>query len=476
MYVSAILIGILSCVAFIIITKEYRIAVSFDSVRYISISKNILGGEGIKDFSGRYNADQPLLYPMLLAAISFLGGFDPLNAAWILNCVLVGLTVFMITLLLLDILQNKWLGYLGILLITFSLPQSKVIFWAWTEPLFIFLVLAFFYAAHEFIKKNTLKNMLFLGFIAGLAMVTRYIGIILIPVGVIVLIAFSKLPLNKRVWNAIIYSFASSIMLAINLFFNYINTQTFFGPRSKSIFTLSQNLSFVSEVFFNWFLPEFITGHRSLILIFGIFLGLLIMKNLGQDNFINNGFLQKSRIFLLFIFIYISFLIYSATTTAFDRISDRLLSPVFIPVYIVILIFFDYFLYRSISKFKSNFWFNIIAGFLFLTIFLTSFYNVPPIVQRVSRNGEGYTSNAWKNSELIAYITKNQLKNCEWYSNAPEIIYFFTGKYPKWILYKSIYNSPESVHEVSNFVGKWPPNKETACVIWFKRIDRTYLP
>ncbi len=411
----------------------------------------------------------------MLAITSFLGGLEPLDAAWILGCVLVGLIVFMLTLLLMDLLQSKWLGFLGILLIAFSLPQSKVIFWAWTEPLFIFLVLAFFYAINGFMKTNTLKNFVFLCLIAGLAMVTRYIGIILIPVGIIVMIGFGKLSFYKRVWNAVIYSFASSFLLAINLIFNYINTQTFFGQRSNSIFTLSQNLSFVSETFFNWFLPDFITGHRSLILIIGIFLGIVIMKNLSQDNFSNNGFLQKSQIFLLFILIYISFLVYSATTTAFDRINDRLLSPVFIPFYIVILIFFDYLLYRSIVKFKSNFLFNLIAGFLFLTIFSTSFYNVPPIVQRISRCGEGYSSYVWKNSELIAYITKNPLKNCEWYTNAPEIIYFFTGKYPKWILHKSKYNSPESVHEVSNFVGKWPPAEETACVIWFKIINRIYL-
>lgn len=470
-----IMFGLVSSVVFVLVTNEHRMAISFDSIRYISMSRNLLSGEGLLDFFNRYNADQPLLYPLLLSLISFLVRVDPLEASWILGVILIGLISLVSALILFTYIENIWLKYLGCLLLIFFLPSSIVIFWAWTEPLFILLTLSNFYFFEKYLKKDKFRDFFILCVIASLAMMTRYIGIILIPLSVFAIFAFTKYSFRERLIKSVEFSILSVLPLGVNLIANYINTSAVFGPRSPSIFTLKQNLSYVSEVLFNWYLPSFIAEHRSILLVFGVFVGVLITKKFSKVNIFESRFFQKSRLIVLFVIIHIGFLVYSATTIAFDRIGPRLLSPVFIPILLVVLIFLDDLLIQFKLDKMSQKWNTVLVVGVLVVLFISAFQDTPSIVKRIYTKGDGISSKSWRNSELAAFLGSSELESCEWYTNAPEVVYFFTGKSARWVLHKSKYNSTVNLHSVDKWIGKWPPSGEKACVIWFDRINRVYL-
>jgi hypothetical protein len=177
---------------------------------------------------------------------------------------------------------------------------------------------------------------------------------------------------------------------------------------------------------------------------------------------------------LVFTLIYIGFLVISSTTTAFDPIDNRLLSPVFIPVNLLFLLLYCQLVMSFAQQRLPR---KGATAFLALAIALWLAY--PTVTANVTvlnamNKGLVYTSVSWRNSQTIEYISQNKglESECEIYTNGPDVLYILTNVQAKASLRK--YDSPELINNIANLRGSWP-GESNSCLIWFTKIGRPYL-
>jgi hypothetical protein len=461
-------------------TRSFGLGISYDSVEYIAVANNILNGIGAIGFGGAHLVHQPLLYPAVLSALSYISGNDPSFSANWLNVLLFCATIYFTGLLLLRNLHSPLLAFIATAVMIVAIPLLKVYFMAWSEPLFITLTALYLLQVETYLTKKDRFSLSMLALVVGLAALTRYIGIVLILTGVISILFLRDGGFRERLFHAVLFTGFASFPIGINLVRNYIVSSTLFGSRSPSIFSLSQNLSFTTNSLFSWYLPNTIAQHRAALLLLGIMIGFLSGIRFKENWLQNKEIFTRLRSPLLFATAYIAFLIYSSTTTAYDQIGDRLLSPMFIPITLLIVTIGEVWLLGERGNFlngRPNVLLRTLAACILTTLLWSRPIQVTPgLVKSISTQGWGYHSKSWRESETIGYLQQKFLQECALYTNAPEVLYYLTNLNAKFSPPKKKYNSPEQVSEISHLKGKWPA-EDIACLVWFDktRIDRSYL-
>ncbi len=138
---TAFLAGISALGAALILLREvnYGVGLSPDSMLYISTARNLLEGNRLG-----MHFDLAPLYPLVLAFVG-LFGTNVTTAAGYVNAAAFGLTVFVMTMWIRNLVQSRFLVVWAGIVCALSLPLVYVSTFAWTEPLFIlFTVLSLF--------------------------------------------------------------------------------------------------------------------------------------------------------------------------------------------------------------------------------------------------------------------------------------------------------------------------------------------
>jgi hypothetical protein len=453
-------------------TSHYGAGFSPDSVLYLSSARNLEMGKGINNLT-----ISPPLYPVLLASIGIIFGKDPITIAHIINAVLFGFIIFLSGVLYYTQLKSSpGIALLGSILVLVSVPLIPVYLMAWTEPLFIFLILLYIILLDVYLKKETLVWLLFLSLSVILACLTRYIGIILIPLGTISILLYpSNLPNVIKIKHSFLFLLLSSIPIGVWAIKNYYISGTFFGTRYLSTYTYRQNLASTFDSLLSWYLPARIVDSRPLLLILGIVIGLI--AGIGfKDGWFKDGIISiKKSPILLLVVIYPVSLVATSKTSFWQLIDNRYLSPLFIPLILLLLIFTEKFvshLRASSSHYKRAiilFWISIGAGLIYPTFHTISGIN------DFNNNGGGFTNKSWQHSETIQYLLTNKIQDsgCTIYSNGADAIYLLMKSNVKSIPTKNM--GAYVIADTSSLKNSWPQENK-ACIVWFKQITwRTYL-
>ena len=233
-------------------TATYGTAVGTDSILLLSTALNFLAGEGWRDFAGSPLTGWPPLFPLLLAALGWVG-IDPLAAGRLLNATAFGLTILAAGCYLRSNLRSQWLVLAATALLAASLPLS---YWAshfMTDSLFVLLTLLALYWLAAFRNRKTDAALRWAAVFTALAALTRYAGVVLIGVGVLVL-----LPLARRK-QTFVFGAVSSVPLLAVLTHNWAATGdlTLAAGYRKALsgHSLSDGLSRVADVFRGWAVP-----------------------------------------------------------------------------------------------------------------------------------------------------------------------------------------------------------------------------
>jgi len=186
--------------------------------------------------------------------------------------------------------------------------------------------------------------------------------------------------------------------------------------------------------------------------------------------------LKQTRPFVIFIFLlifgYTGFLIVSSTTTNYDSVGDRLLSPIVIPTTLLL-----FFVIEILSKqIKEHFPTKPVELLLTASIILWLIYPARVTVLNMVtqfQEGSGYSAKSWKNSQTIQYIRENNLSDCTVYSNGADVTYLLLNINVKSIPSKS--SGANTIADISSLEYNFPQENK-ACLIWFNQITwRTYL-
>ena len=450
-YLTLSLLSIIGLCLVLFSTRLYGNSLTPDSINYVSAARNLAEGNGLIAFDGSPLILWPPLYPFILSIPDFLFSIDPLKSANIINAVFFGLIVFFSGLLIFRYLKSSTLiQILGTIVVLLSLILLDIATHTWSEIVFIFFVQVFFYYIDVYREKQDVFSLLVISVSAALACLTRYIGMCIIMTGALMLIFQFRRNVRSGIIPLIVFIMISCLPIGIFLVRNHTISGTFFGSRNPSEVSIIQNLRLVLDVVreYGYFPVKVVKGN--------VFFLLIIIISFFAVSF-GKGRFRETRPIIFFIFFYISFLVYSSSTYAYEQINYRYLSPLYIPLTLLFLISIEVlleFFKKRISPTVVNASFS-----LGLIIWLLSYpLNGTIHYTRLwSTHGTGgFNSTEWHNSDLIKYVENIHLEQGQSiYTAETPTIYILTGIVSKNsslpTLSKELFNIPDEGKELNNF-------------------------
>jgi hypothetical protein len=459
-------------------TSPLGVGLSPDSVNYIAAARNLVAGQGYTSYDGTQISLWPPFYPALLGLLQELLHADALPVARYLNSALSGLTVFLSGIWGLFLSKERGLALVVAALISLAYPLISVSVMAWTEPLFILLTTLFLMAISFYLITSRTH---FLALAIGCALLTtftRYIGIALAVSGMIAILLFATTSLRVKTAAALLLGLSNLTAIGLWLIRNKWLTGTFMGPRNPSPFTWGQNSDLAVKTITGWFLPTFAQNIRFLSLSLAALILLALPALLLQRRYASLSLARAASFIkpaVVFVGVYLAFLLISSTTTAYDPINDRLLSPVYIPLIIV----FSFIGLQAWFLLKRRFSNRIVHGLIAIAlglVFVLALGSLFSFVRITRQNGLAFASRAWEESETRQYLLVHPqaAEGVVIYSNAPEVLYLSLDIPANFIPARSGINTTGISGELAELEGSWPESK--ALFVWFDLASwRTYL-
>ena len=236
-------------------TATYGPSVHLDSTLFLSTALNFLAGEGWRDFTGGLMVEWPPFFPLLLAVGGWVG-IELLEVGRWANATAFGLTILVVGCWLRLHLRARWLTLAATAIIAASLPLSELASAVMTEPLFVLFTLLALMQLVAFLQRGGRTSLWWAAVFTALAVLTRYAGVVLIGVGVLMLLVRRTPPLAARLKDAVVFGAIPSIPLAGFLTRNWVLSDTLTGRRSGSGQSLFDSLSRVVDVLREWVIPQ----------------------------------------------------------------------------------------------------------------------------------------------------------------------------------------------------------------------------
>lgn len=450
-------------------TSRYGPGVSPDSVAHVSTARNQLSGKGYIQYDGSPFVRWPPLFPTLLTSISLLG-FDPLGAARYLNALCFGAMIFVFGLWLLKNIKPLPFALLGPAALLLSRPLIGVSVFVWTEPLFALFVLMFVVEAGEFLESGKSLSIVLLAISAALAFLTRYVGVTVVLVGLVVLLLKRAVtPIRKIVYGAM-FCIISALPTVVWLIKNRAVFSSLTGERALASFPVLKNFWSMLQTVSQWFLPLWIPNTpRTVIfsLLFISMLSLLAAITIGDRGRWARSNLPQVMPSLCFLFTYIGYMVVSATGTAFDPIDNRLLSPAYVPLILLIVFTVDNVrLFPDKRSLRHALSIILITGFS-LWLVDNAARTIAFAVSLARDGAGGYSATVWRESDLARHIKEYPLRG-QIYSNAPEAVYILTGRTARLSPRKHPYRSPGKTEESMLLLKKSVASNSDTYLVWFE--------
>jgi len=458
-------------------TQRYGIGLTPDSVTYVSVARHVVAGRGITDYQDRPLVLQPPLYPLVLAAAARLTHLDPMEIARLLNAVLLAAILATTGLILLRLLRIPYLlATVGLIFTLTGGPVLGVSLRAWSEPLFIFLLLLHLTAAVAYARHPDRSRLAGMALSAAATSLTRYIGVAVLPAGAVVILR-GRRPLRARLIHLGVYAGSALLPLTIWLLRNFLVSGSLLGQRGPSVETLGSNVQRLLWGIALWFRPPHLLRAVAWSpLLFGVAAvlaaGLLwraLRDSRDRDDRAGEAVWMTAGSYLVFLLI-------TSTTTAYDPINFRLLSPAFVPLLLGLLIV----LHRALPEASWRLtrppftgWVVIAAMLLMLA---RPIFGTAQVVRKAARQGIGYHSRAWRSDQLATYLKKQRssLAGLPLYSNSPEALYVLCNLRAGLSPCHRMHHSSRIVARPEDLAGRWPPQGR-AYLVWFLRERRPYL-
>jgi len=337
------------------LTAQYGLGVTHDTVAYMHAAKSLLAGEGLGFFG--YNSpfiQWAPLYPAILAIFE-LTGIGMLAGAKMLGALCFGLTLGITSYFMYKRFDHKYLVFPAMAAIILCPWMLKVNIFAWTESLFILLIILSLFFIDAYAREGKFRSVVLAGAFSALCCLVRYTGTTLVMAVVFILIFCPGRPV-KRMKAILLYGFISSVPIGAWLTRNLLLTGTLLGLRLPSPYPLGTNIMRVFAVLAGWFIPtsrhqnylvdEIISPAGVLFTILFAFLMLCALATLAvilvKRRAHKDSPLSHTLIMLAFVVFTAVSLILSATNVLSEPIGDRYMLPVLAPLVIVFFGLLDY--------------------------------------------------------------------------------------------------------------------------------------
>jgi len=204
--------AVVGTVALLLVSRK-GVYASPDSAFYVGTARNLLDGNGLTAPPGSPPLSHfPPLFSMVLAAVAWVSGLDPLDAAGVVNALLLGVTAVMVALLVRRRSGSVALGVTASVAMIVAVDLLVYFASALSEPLFVVLVLGAVVSLAAAVERGSRWAWAAaVAFSAG-ACATRYLGVALVVAEVAVIL---KVCGRKGLVRAAVVGGASLAPLAV---------------------------------------------------------------------------------------------------------------------------------------------------------------------------------------------------------------------------------------------------------------------
>ena len=429
----------------------YGVTIGFDGARYVSGARSLLEGNGFTLYDGSLFIYHPPLYPAALAGAS-LGVFDPLDVAGPLNVALFGLIIFLVGQWMRRKGMSRFLVIWTCASIAFAAPLTRVVSDVLAETLFILFALTALAQTDNYMRMGKRSSLLWMGALTGLALITRYIGIV-IPVVIIGALALQPgVGLFRKAKRIAFYGAVASLPIALWVTRNMLAAGSPTGARRPGDYVVVDVTLDVMEVVGAWMLP----GASELVLRFvgpvfaaAFLLGLIAGIRRAWASAHRGG--DRGRLlFALFGVFALTFLITHTLLILYRNphgIQERHFVPVYIPLLFAAALGADRFIRSAQAKrllgdiadlalIERFIWgrglrINTAAALAASSLLLWSACNAMLTVDHIRDNNSGvsvaYAAPEWVESELMERIRRTPIDGAL-ISNRAYPIYLHAGE------------------------------------------------
>jgi dolichyl-phosphate-mannose-protein mannosyltransferase len=450
-------------------------------VIYLSAADRLVEGKGLTPIGYHFDpamaSDRPLVifppaYPLLLASTSLFNG-DRLTGAKYIHSFLFAANVFLLGLIVYISCRSIWAALCAMGLFQTSYPLLSVYTMVRAEPLFMFFLLCTMLAMVFYNRRAELWLLLISASTAAAALLTRYAAVvILIPLVLTVLIQNG--PSRASFRRAVLVGTVALLPIVGWLIRNRLiaGSSTRRSLAFHSIGTVAVKTFFESLMLLvtPYVLPGLVKvlllAIAAIVVVYALTMGLRY-KTETTDRCVRFFSAAMVASYVMFIAAYNSF-----ANPAVD-LGPRVALPVY--VFGMILVFSFVQTESALRKRRAFSWCIIFSSFVLFVA------NVRPAAYWISythREGQGFTSRAWKDSETVKFV-KALPSQMTIYSNAADACYLFTKREALRLPAKY---DPTGARVNTDFAAQMTEvrddlNHDSAVVVYFDRVTwRWYLP
>ncbi len=470
---------ILSAVGLVLIlltTSKYGAGVSSDAARNLSTADNLLAGKGFVDMLGTPFVLWPPLYPLVMAGISLLTGWNTFQAAWYLNVLLYAVNIWLSGWLLYRVFSEKLIyAVAGSCIVLLSRSTLRIYANVASEPLFATFILLFFLTAARYLRGASRAMLWPMFILAGLATLQRYLGVALFGVGFVVVFV-------KERWHGVLSALLPAIVSALPFAawavgHNIPLSGAPFGPRNLGEMLPLENISLSLTKILWWFIPRLsITDPLilhpwiALVVIAVVLIALNRRSNwLSWLQSLTGIYLWPMLLFSAVYFLLLAFTV--VTADHLDLTSDRYYVIILPAVISLVFVTLDALVLHHFHRSRLMATYGLPA--LLLVWFLYPTYSVQAYLREALLKGEPTNYNIANSSQFrdmkvvkAAEPILAREPNAIVYSNYINIVWFLFRHPVRAMPYQDQTKTPaERLVDLERDYAGWPP--EGGYIIWF---------
>ncbi|HUI89986.1 MAG TPA: hypothetical protein VLX61_14810 [Anaerolineales bacterium] len=423
--------------------SKYGLGISTDSSHLLFAALNLSQGRGLFSFDGSFVSLWPPLYPMLLALIHLVTGFDPFVSATILQAIsFLGISICLSILFLRIFPENFYLALSASILSDIGMVVPDAFLYVGSDYVHLFLVLLFVVLAGYYLETRSPRFLLGMSVVGMLSMLQRYLGVAAIATGTVLVFFSSTEDIRRRIARSGLMALA---ILPAGIWL--LATSRLTNQRAPVSF--GENFSWFSRSILEWFFePQAIQHHLNLdIVVLWLIIGGLVALLLG---FSTRKKALSSFEISLFAYgtIYILALFGSASITYFNKLSGRFLLPIYVPLITLLAVVSGTLIQRAEQLTSRSLRQIISFGMIGIGIAAAGFLSrvtVPLILESHADGAPGsFNTKAWHENSVVNY----------WLAHEPQGNYLLFSNYPDGVAFYTWHDCDNAPAEYSGPYGK----------------------
>ena len=476
-FILFLLTAIIASVLMLWVTENGP-GVSADSTNYAFTAVNLAMGKGFI-IGNKPVTLFPPGYPLFLSVPTRILNNNVLLAGRWSSALLFGITIVMLGLIVGQMTRFRPTALIMVMLVfLLSAPIIEIYSMLWTEVLFVPLVLAVCWLTIRYSENPKARFLLLAAVMSGYAIITRLVGIALLPPVLFVLLRLSEQPMKQRIRDSTIFLGISLLPAFFWFLRNIWIAQALTGRPFYVRFLACDHIRAILKTFFTYMFPVSTSELFQIVFMLAFFVIIFLMNFFLINKYRPRSDINRPRLACLW-FAVIFFIVYIATVIlakllweAGIHFDTRILLPAWLALLIIIFLSFAFFA----DSFSQPWIWKSCLILMLMSVVL----NARPAIfvsKDIHQKGRGYTSTAWQHSEIISFLP--HLSDTKLiYTNAPDIMRFFAGKNAKLLPFRyypaSQKNNLDYIVQLRQICTKC--QKGECIVVFIDYVNRYYLP